>query len=548
MKACHLLILLIVAAGGAVASLAASALAAEAAPDYRAEAEAFVAKCLKDPNVLVMNPPVDADPYGDASAEDGRKSFREAMMKGGDILILYPDAMPCELNPPMLFRHLPPPEDSKPPPPPTPRLHKQWYPDGRPKVVEEYLGQDIVSGLYYDAKDNLLGRVERGEGTAFEFPLGGHIENVVATCPYSGGKRNGQYINWFDFDKKLKMMQTTYRDGKKEGLALSWTPSGQLNMISHYKNDRQDGDEVWFNPDGSVSSSRRYENGRTVEGATEQYDPKPYQQAPWEQPPFRHTSLQARDWPGGTEPADASGVVTVGRAEKDQWGVRPKTGEVLLSEDRGQTWKVVKADLSFRPVQIGVSDYSDVFIWGLLPTETPEKGLPNRIVFSRDRGATWHTVTAPADYVLGLGVQENCLIVAGKFLPKAGLKPGEDWFGLHDWMIVTSLTPEGTGKRWTKKDVHFTGGGVNVVQTVQQPDGKGWLYVVGNPAWLDPGDYSVFYHGALAELPKLLTRCETKPEVGFGPEGKTVEVREPDKPAVVLDVRTGKPSVEPAPR
>jgi hypothetical protein len=239
----------------------------------------------------------------------------------------------------------------------------------------------------------------------------------------------------------------------------------------------------------------------------------------------------------------------VGRAEKDQWGVRPKTGEVLLSEDRGQTWKVVKADLGFRPVQIGVSDYSDVFIWGLLPTETPEKGLPNRIVFSRDRGATWHTVTAPADYVLGLGVQENCLIVAGKFLPKAGLKPGEDWFGLHDWMIVTSLTPEGTGKRWTKKDVHFTGGGVNVVQTVQQPDGKGWLYVVRYPGWLDdPGGYTVHYHGSLAELPKEMARCEKQPEVAFGPEGKTVEVREPDKPAVVLDVRTGKPPVEPAPR
>jgi len=556
MKACHLLILLIVAAGGAVASLAASALAAEAAPDYRAEAEAFVAKCLKDPNVLVMNPPVDADPYGDASAEDGRKSFREAMMKGGDILILYPDAMPCELNPPMLFRHLPPPEDSKPPPPPTPRLHKQWYPDGRPKVVEEYLGQDLVSGLYYDAKGNLLCRVERGEGTAFEFrlgvleiPKGGQsIENGVATCPYAGGKRNGLCIYWFDFDKKLKMMQKTYRDGKKEGLALAWMPSGQLNMISHYKNDRQDGDEVWFNPDGSVSSSRRYENGRTVEGATEQYDPKPYQQAPWEQPPFRRMSLQARDWPVGTERADASGVVTVGRAEMDQWGVRPKTGEVLLSENRGQTWKVVKADLGFQPVKIGVSDYSDVFIWGLLPTDTPEKGLPNRIVFSRDRGTTWHTATAPVDYMLGLDVREDCLIVAGKFLPKAGLKAGEDWFGLYNWMIITSLTPEGLGKRWTKRDEPFTGGEVKIVQTVERPGSEARLHVVRTPGWLDsPGGYEVHYHGALGELPKFMARCEKQPEVGFGPEGKTVEVREPGKPAVVLDVQTGTPLAEPAP-
>jgi len=576
MKARLLLVLLTVAVVGAVAAPLANALAAEAPPDYRAEAEAFVAKCLKDPNVFIMNPPVDAVPNGDANAEDGRKSFREAIMKGGDILMLYPDAMPCELNPLHLLRLPPLPNPQGPEKAPRPRSHKQWYPDGRPKVVEEYLGQDLVSGLYYDAKGNFLGRVERGEGTAFEFPLGGqdipkssqdipkggrdipkggqgnpvgHIENIVATCPYSGGKRNGQYIHWFDFDKKLKMMQVTYKDGKKEGLELAWMPSGQLNRIAHYKNDRQDGDEVHFKPDGSVSFSRRYENGGPVEGATEQYDPKPYQQAPWEPPPFRRMSIQARDWPVGTEPVDASGVVTVGRTKQDQWGVRPKTGEVLLSEDRGQTWKAVKADLGFKPVQIGVSDYSDVFIWGLLPTDTPERGLPNRIIFSRDRGATWQTATAPVDFMLGLGVRQDCLIVGGKFLPKAGLKPGEDWFGLYDWMIVTSLTPAGPGKRWTKVDMPIIGGKVNVVQTVQRPDGKGWLYVVRDPGWMDgPGGYSVHYHGSLGELPKLMARCEKQPEVAFGPDGKTVEVREPGKPAVVIDVQTGKPPAKPAPR
>ncbi|MCX5676169.1 MAG: hypothetical protein NTX87_14270 [Planctomycetota bacterium] len=561
MKACHLLVLITLAAAGAVMLPLASALAAEAAPDYRAEAEAFVAKCLKDPNVWVINPPVDADPYGDASAEDRFKKFSDALRQGGGVLLLYPDAMPCELNPRTMERERLARLPSEPAEAPRPWSCRQWFPDGRPMVVEEFLGQNLVSGLYYDAKGNLLGRVDQGKGTAFEFSMGGqeipkggqgnpggYIENVVATCQYSGGKRNGQYIQWFDFDKKLKMKQEVYRDGKKEGLALAWMQSGQLNILAHYKDGLQDGDEVFFKPDGSVSSSTRYENGKIIEGATGQYAPKPYQQPPWERP-VRYTRPETRDWPVGTEEADPSGVVTVGRAGNDLWGVRPKTGEVLFSDNRGRTWTVAKADLGFKPVQIGVSNYSEVFVWGFLPTDTPEKGLPNRIVFSRDRGATWHTATAPVDYMLSLMVQGDFLAVGGKFLPKAGLKPGEDWFGLYNWMIATSLTPAGPGKRWTKMDPPFTGGDVGVVQTVQRPDAKGWLYVVREPGGAgDPGGYGVHYHGSLAELPKLMARCEAKPDVAFGPAGKTVEVREPGKPAVVLDVRTGKPPVEPAPR
>ncbi|MGB3195363.1 MAG: hypothetical protein WBC39_08770, partial [Phycisphaerae bacterium] len=541
-KSCHLVIMAMVAASGVV--LAPAPLAAETAPDFRAEAEAFVAESLKDPNVYVMNPPVDADPYGDMSGKERFGRIKELRSKGGNILFLYPDGVPCELNPPMFFRPLPPPEDSKPPPPSTPRLHKQWYPDGRPQVVEEYLGQDLVSGLYYDAKGNLLGRVDQGKGTAFEMNIRpfGDFGQVTATCEYAGGKRNGSCIYWLDFDKKLKSRQETYRDGKKEGLALAWMQSGQLNTIAHYKNDRQDGDEVYFKPDGSVSSSRRYENSKIVAGATEQYDPKPYQQAPWERPPVRRTKLRTRDWPHAVEGADPSAVVTVARADKDTWGVRPKTGEVLLSEDRGQTWKVVKADIGFAPQKIAVTNYSEVFLWGVLPTNTPEKGLPNRILFSRDRGATWHTVSAPVDYLLGLEVQGDFLDVVGKFLPKAGLKAGEDWFGLYNWMIMTSLTPKGPGKRWTKMDMPFTGGEVKVVQTVERPGSEARLHVVRTPGWMDfPGGYEVHYHGSLSELPKFMARCEKQPDVAFGPDGKTVEVREPGKPAVVLDVQTGTP-------
>ena len=550
MKACHILILLTVAAVGVVTLPLASAPAAEAAPDFRAEAEAFVAESLKDPNVYVMNPPVDADPYGDMSGKERFGRLTERISKGGNILILYPDGMPRELNPSMFFRPLPPPEDSHPPPPPTPRLHKQWYPDGRPMLVEEYLNQDLVSGVYWDAGGQVLGRIHEGTGTALVMNLGPTVDigQIIATCEYVGGRRHGLGISWLDFDKKIKGSQETYRDGQKHGQALQWMHSGALNILAHYRDGRKEGDEVYFREDGSVSSSARYEGWKVVGEATGTYDPAPYRQPAWARPPVRYTSLQVRDWPVGTEPVDASGVVTVGRAEKDQWGVRPKTGDVLLSEDRGQTWKVVKADLSFQPVQIGVSDYSDVFIWGLLPTDTPEKGLPNRIVFSRDRGTTWHTATAPVDYMLGLDVREDCLIVAGKFLPKAGLKAGEDWFGLYNWMIITSLTPEGLGKRWTKRDEPFTGGEVKIVQTVERPGSEARLHVVRTPGWLDsPGGYEVHYHGALGELPKFMARCEKQPEVGFGPEGKTVEVREPGKPAVVLDVQTGTPLAEPAP-
>lgn len=548
-KSCHLVIMAMVASSGAV--LAPAPLAAETAPDFRAEAEAFVAESLKDPNVYVVNPPVDADPYGDMSGKERFGRFRELRSKGGNILTLYPDGMPGELNPPTLSRPLPPPEDSHPPPPPAPTLHKQWYPDGRPMLVEEYLNQDLVSGVYWDAGGRVLGRIDEGTGTALVMNLGPMADTgqIVATCEYVGGRRHGLRISWLDFDKKIKGSQETYRDRQKHGQALQWMHSGALNILAHYRDGRKEGDEIYFQDNGSISSSARYEDGKIVGEATGTYDPAPYRQPAWTRPPVRYTRLRTRDWPHAAEGADPSAVVTVTRADKDTWGVRPRTGEVVLSEDRGKTWKTVKGDLDFAPQKIAVTNYSEVFLWGVLPTDTPEKGLPNRILFSRDRGATWHTVSAPVDYLLALEVHCDFVAVTGKFLPAGGLKPGEDWFGLPNWLLMTTMTDSGVGKHWTRTDMPFTGGEVDVVQTVPRPGGNGWLYVVRTPAWLgDPGDYAVVYHGSLAKLPKLLTRCEKKPEVAFGPNGNTVEVREPDKPPVVLDAQTGTPPAEPAPR
>jgi hypothetical protein len=113
-------------------------------------------------------------------------------------------------------------------------------------------------------------------------------------------------------------------------------------------------------------------------------------------------------------------------------------------------------------------------------------------------------------------------------------------------MIVTTFSATGPGKRWTKNDVPFQGGEVNVVQTLQRPGTEARLFVVRYTGWLDSsGGFNVVYHGSLKDLPQPLAQCEKQPEVAFSADGLTAEIREPGQPAKVIDVRTGQPAAAP---
>lgn len=525
--------------------------AAEQPPDYRAEAEAFVAKCLKDPNVFMLNPPLDAMPADIAVGVPWMTKLLDAAKQGSDILMLYPDGMPAALNAGAFA--FPMPRPVKPGEAPKPMVRKQWYPDGRPASVEEMLGREIVSGTYYDAQGGILGRVDKGTGTAYEFRsmldlMMGKPAGVSATCEYVGGKRNGLRIEWFDYAKKLKSRQERYKDGQIDGLCLVWTPAGPLLSMDPYESGRQVGDYVVFGPTGKVLSAMRHsgtgEESPTPTGDLAKYDPKIYLQAEYKQPPSI-LNQRIRTWPTADEPADASGVVTVGSLDKDTWGVRPKTGEIVLSADAGKTWKTVKADLGFVPRQIVATADGTVLAWGLLPTETPLKGLPNRIAYSPDRGATWQTFSAPLDYVTTVSPSAGgILIVTGKCLPPEGLKAGDDWVLLQDVQIITTRTPAGPAKRWTVMWT-FLIAESKVVQTVQREGSDARLYVIGYSAGMPgsvvgPAIFKVQYHASLKDMPRDLDTCKKQPEASFGADGNTVEIREPGAAVKTIDLRTGK--------
>jgi hypothetical protein len=58
-----------------------------------------------------------------------------------------------------------------------------------------------------------------------------------------------------------------------------------------------------------------------------------------------------------------------------------------------------------------------------------------------------------------------------------------------------------------------------------------------------PPFYEVWYHGpSMSAAPRLLGRYDSRPDVRFGPGGKTAEIREEGRPPVILDVRTSKPA------
>jgi len=77
--------------------------------------------------------------------------------------------------------------------------------------------------------------------------------------------------------------------------------------------------------------------------------------------------------------------------------------------------------------------------WQTKPTATPERGIPHVVEDSVDGGKTWKTFSIPEmDYLTGMNILENALMVSGVRLPQGGLPAGQDWFELPKIVFYSS--------------------------------------------------------------------------------------------------------------
>lgn len=441
--------------------------------DFKGTAEEFLAEALKDLDVGIMNPPADKDPYGSPDASE----WMTKVSRSAAQLWLYPDAAVAEFNLFLRDRQLRPGGKAN-----AVGYHRAWYPDGKVMLVEHFTEKGLVWARYYDAGGKLLSKIEDGKGLALRMQTQRRPGLVRGELLYV----NGQPANAdgrFDESKYLPARGNVKR-AKEHTLSMRW-------------------------PDtlGLAASALDFV--------------KPH-------PTSAASSQPANVW-------KEKGIGTIWQVGRWAYGLRVKDGVMFCSDDGGATGRQLKPGLDCPPRWLHIAADGSIYLWGAAATAQPEKGIPNRIVFSRDHGMTWVKTAAPIDYMVGLNVHsEGIILVNGRYLPEGGLREGEHWYLLQTWSVMTTR-----GQRWTKMPDLFASP-PRVVRRIQLADKGGTIYVVQPPGFRGPAGYQVLLCRSLDQMPIHAGGSSDEPEVVLSEDGQSFRVLVKGKLVSTTDIRTGK--------
>jgi hypothetical protein len=444
--------------------------------DFKGTADEFLAEAMKDPDVGIMNPPADKDPYGSLDATDWMKRVSRSAAQ----LWLYPDATVAEFNPTLRDRQrggLWPGGKAA-----AVGYHRAWYPDGKVMLIEHFTEKGLVWARYYDAEGKLLSKIDDGNGLALQMQTKRRPGLVRGELRYVNGEpANAE--GRFDESKYLPATGSVKLSGEHT-LSMPW--SDTLGVAA-----------------------------RALEFVKSH-------------PPSSASSRPAGSW-------SEEGIGTIWQVGQRAYGLRVKDGAMFFRDDGGATGRELKPGLDCPPGGLRIAADGSIYLWGAAATDHPEKAIPNRIVFSRDWGMTWAKTAAPIDYMVGLDVQDDgTIMVRGRYLPEGGLREGEHWFLLQTWCVMTTR-----GQRWTKMPDFFAGP-PRVVKRIQLADKGGTIYVIQAPGFLDPGSYQVLLCRSLDQPPVMAGESSDEPEVVLAEDGQSFRVLVKGKTVSTTDVRTGK--------
>ena len=127
---------------------------------------------------------------------------------------------------------------------------------------------------------------EKHEGVneeELEEPEGGIVYLKDSETPYTGkafalhengqkkserilkdGKPNGIAITWNENGQKE--LEANFKSGKKDGLGVMWYENGQKKLEGNWKDDKQDGLLTTWHEDGQKRFEVNYKNGKKISG------------------------------------------------------------------------------------------------------------------------------------------------------------------------------------------------------------------------------------------------------------------------------------------
>jgi len=116
--------------------------------------------------------------------------------------------------------------------------HKEWYDNGTPKTIGEYLNNDSTDLWTMWHGNGMKG----SEGT------------------YKNNNRDGLFYRWYKNGQKE--FEGSYKDGKKDGLWAKWYGNGQKKLKIHYKNNQLNGKYLYWHENGQKEFEGTYKDGK----------------------------------------------------------------------------------------------------------------------------------------------------------------------------------------------------------------------------------------------------------------------------------------------
>jgi len=295
---------------------------------------------------------------------------------------------------------------------------RERYPDGAVRVERHVIQKDDGSyvnhgpwtAYYPDGKkvgggEMKLGKrhglwkrwYAPGEGALFRSPLYREYEPpFVSTAEYAGGEIDGAWI--IEDQRKTKISQWHFKQGKPHGIWTWWYPSGQKRREAVYVDGTLDGTVTEWYPDGRISSREEYLQGRKKANDVAYYRPQVKRWQGWWLEPKEYTKT-TYDWWAGEASTEVVG----------QRGKREKHGKWIYWYPNGQKQfegKYVRGKRDGR------------WTWWF---ENGQKWIAGDYVLGKQSGPwTWWTPTGAVEKK-----NEFPVIERPKPTVAAGAKPGE---------------------------------------------------------------------------------------------------------------------------
>ena len=349
------------------------------------------------------------------------------------------------------------------------RFYMQWYPSGRPMVVETHGSERLVLGRYYGPAGEVPAKVDDGTGTRLIMSVAPrHVGAVRIREELLNGLVHGVRTTWF-LDDGPREEKVRFR----QGVPIGEDPPPRAETPVHY-----------FKPShlypwqhslaGYSCGGVAYFSEEELKAAAEKHPDMP--------------------------PAIAAAIVKHPELEAP--------------------YRKFATEKDFTPGGVAVSKSGLALVWGTFRTETPGKGIPNAVHVSRDGGRSWTRVTVPADYVHRVGFcADGAICAEAHLLPPGGLGDVP-----HQAFLPLFTFVSADGKDWIRCTGYYYH---HIVKQEPLPGGRGTIVRVQPPVYKAPIATDIYLVRDLKEPPILLGRdgYSSRTSVTWSKDGGTITVR-----------------------